>query len=283
MAPSYDIICSPTLSDAAIITGASTSGDLTLANLQEMQPAKVARFLSLSDMHVVVDLGEAHPITYAWLRSPNASNEGTIRWRFADTEANLTASPGYDTDNIPFIGIGLLPGEPLPNFTYWPFRDHHLNLLDTPKDYRYVRFDILDPDNANTFSAGIDLSRLYISVAIRTPHGMTIQDIGPMQPSVVIQSQGGSEFPVATPNRNSLTVAVKGLTRADALGDMFELSRTRGVSKDILIVRAANDPTYIHEETIYGRVAESYRLTSENKIHYETVIKVIDLSDLIDE
>lgn len=276
-----DLICSPEFSDAAILSGASTLGDLTIQNLKDIDPGLVTRFASLASMYVEIDLQVERVVDYLWLRSPNITVNGEIGWRLADTQINLTADPVLDSGILPFVGFTLDPGDPLPSIMTWPYKDHHLDLRSNPQTVRWLRFDITDPDNTSTFNAGIDLSRLYVSFAMRPPFGVTIQDIVPMSTPVRIESQGGSIHPVIKPVRNSTTILAKGLTKAQAFGSngIFEMLRSRSVDRDVLVVMD-DDPLYRPQRTIYGLLSEIFPITSENKSHYEYILKLQDLSDM---
>jgi hypothetical protein len=261
------LLLSPALSDAATLTGADTSGDLTIANLQSMQPGEVTRFASLGSMYAVYDLGAAYPISYVWQRSPNVTSAGTVRTRAATSLANLTAVPGYDSAALAYWTAS--------GAADWPYHDNHLDLLTNPKTFRYWRFDWADAANPDSY---LDLSRLYLSVAFEPATGsFGLESVGPTQAIARVVSQGSQVYPAVRPTKNTMAIRIYYVSRAQALGGIYELGRTRGTALDIVAIYDSADLAYLQHLTCYGLADEPYLLTNESVKYWDAVMKITEL------
>lgn len=262
------ILLSPALSDAAIVTGAATSGDLTITNLLTMQPGETCRFASLGSMYAEFDFGSAVTLDYIWARSPNISSAGTVRLRMATSQANLTASPGYDPGAVT---AWTATGSPT-----WPYHDTHINLLSNPQTYRWMRLDWADAANLAGY---LDISRVYAGRAYQCPNGVDLQSLGPTAPVLRVTGQGGQVYPVVRPAKNTTSFTVLFTSRADALGALFDLGRLRGTSKDMLAVLETAETTNLQPMTIYGLADEPF-IPAQTPPYWEVAMKMTGLSSV---
>lgn len=261
-----DLILSPAISDAATVTGAATSGDLTIANMQNMRPRRTTRFASLTGMYSEWDLGSAQTVDYIWQRSPNITAAGTVRARAATSQANLTASPGYDSTALSFrTGT---------NSSTWGYFDFHLDLRSAPKTYRWWRFDWADAANPLGY---IDIARVYLSSALTIAPGIQVQGLGPTQSPVRLVSQGGDQYPVTRPIKNTIHFVIPFMSQAQALGGLFEIGQTRGTAKDIVVIWGNDIAAYLQHRTVYGLADEPYPLTMPTASLFDVNIKVTSL------
>lgn len=114
------------LNSSAIEAGTSS------ANLLNDEPGLVCRANATGAFFIEVDLGAAVPIgAMAWLGQVVAA--GTNRWRGATSQANLTASPGYDSGSVAQIGYSTNRTATLAKVACFPATD---------QTFRYWRLDI---------------------------------------------------------------------------------------------------------------------------------------------
>lgn len=135
------------------ITGGNSPTETPVGELLTDQPGDVWQSDDLDDLYLVMDLGSAQDVNTVALLFTNATSSATWRIRAADSEANLTSAPGYDSTAVPlWTSTGIDDNRPHA-FIYFP----------TPKSYRWWRIDIADASNpAGKFQAG----RLILSKAL---------------------------------------------------------------------------------------------------------------------
>lgn len=85
---------------SATITAASAASTMPASNLNLAQPTDVWRSTSLTSQYIVADLGSAKAVDTIALMFTNLTSAATMRIRGATSQANLTASPGYDSSTI---------------------------------------------------------------------------------------------------------------------------------------------------------------------------------------
>lgn len=138
------IVLSPRASDAATMAASSQVAALPVANMQDMQPRKVWRSTSTTE-HIVIASAAPVAANMLGMNGHNLSDIGVWRVRAADTEANLTAAPLFDTgwhSVWPASGKPTVPD--LPNF---------LSALrwDNNSEFAFWRVDLADPSAGQTF------------------------------------------------------------------------------------------------------------------------------------
>lgn len=238
-------IATPRLSDAATLTsGGTIAASLPLANLQAMQPGKVCRFTDLSGMHIVADLGAAQEVNQVWLGYTNATSAATWRVRGATSEANLTASPGYDSGSADIWPVSGLDDWDTVNGLRW---------LSTAQTYRWWRIDIADAANPDGY---FDIGRLYIAKAWQAGGIQFGWSLGWLDDSEIERARGGQMHPVERPRRRELSFTLHGKSEAQMYGDAFAIQRLRGRSRDVLVVRDPMQTTWLQHQTLYGLMTE---------------------------
>lgn len=229
------IIATPGLGDAATLTTAGTvAPTLPLANLQDPRPSKVSRWTSLTNVSVIADLGASVAINLVALLAANWSSAAEWRIRIADTEANLTAAPTYDSGLVAVTS---------PSF------NGALSVTG-----RWVRIDVSDPTNPDGF---FEAGRLYIA------GGDTF-----WQPDLNVAA--GDRFAVVDDNQVAAALSGALLTtrrnRRRAWGGTFDFQTedelysrgyrmlmARGLGRDLLFVRDADaSAARLADQTIYG-------------------------------
>jgi hypothetical protein len=262
------VLATGALIDAATLSSTGTiSAALPLTNLQTMQPGEVCRFTDLSGMMVIADLGATTAVNLIALINHNLTSAATWRIRAADTEANLTASPGYDSGDVT---VWTLAGKPASATQFLS-----LAFYATAKSYRWWRIDITDAANPDGF---VDLGRLYIDAAFQPSrnlaYGWGVQII---DPSVQDQSLGGQTYVTERDVYRVLSFSLPYLTEDEAYEDAYELFRARGIKKDVLAIRNPDATTHLHRQSVYGLLLESPPIVNSKFNIHEAPFKVKEL------
>jgi len=238
------VIATPLLSDAATLTTAGTvSGTLPLTNLQTYRPSQVCRWTSLTNVSVIVDLGASYAITTVALLFINGTTEITRRVRLADTQANLTASPAYDST----AEVMADPSR---------FVDHF-----TAVTCRWVRIDLADPNNADGF---LEAGRLYVDAAwqpdLNVAEGW---QFGVEDDSEIARSLDGGQLVTVRGKRRLLRASFQFQTQDELFTEAYALITERGIGKDLLVIRDPAGTTHRLRQTVYGLLAETEAITHQ--------------------
>lgn len=164
----------------------------------------------------------------------------TWRVRAADTQANLTAAPGYDS--------GTLTAWSQSGLGDWPFV-HLLHWIGSTQRFRWWRFDVEDADNADGyFQAG----RLILADAWQSSRGFDYgRGTGFMDPSSVAVAAGGQLWPQRREPRRSESFNIPLLPEDEFYGRVFPLDLTRGAARPVLMMTDP-DSAWLQSQTIYG-------------------------------
>lgn len=232
--------------DAATLEDSSAvAANYPLSNLLTIQPGEKTRFSDPSAAYVVVDLGAARAVDFVALIAHNASASGTWRVRGATSEANLTASPGYDST----AGVDLWPSSGKPDADV----QHSFLRLGSAQTYRWWRVDVADAGNADGY---FQLGRLMIAGAWAPSVNYSFgAGIGWLDPSPVDQGVAGHLFPLEREKHRVFTLPFQFQTKADCLDGAYELQRKRGASKDVFVVLDSAETTYLHTAMVHGLMA----------------------------
>lgn len=235
----------PKASDAATVTASSEETDYPVTQLQVQQPRDYFRSSGNTDFFLTVDLGTAVAVNVIALLYTNADSSTQWRIRGATSEANLTASPGYDStveDHWPDADLST-----------WD-RTHAVKLLATPQSYRWWRIDISGLSGLSYYQAG----RLYIDAAFNPARTVDIgATIGGIDMSLRAESQGAT-FLRQRKQKRTLEVSLSVRTESEAYNDHLDLRRRIGLGGDLLVCLDASG--YVMERLFYCSLNEPPRV-----------------------
>lgn len=237
------VLATPRLSDAAILTAGNETAGLPDDNLQTDQPGEVWRTSDLTDLYLEIDFGAAQDVTLIALLFHNLTSSATWRVRGATTQANLTASPGYDSTPMAAWNAN------------WPSDTdpvHALLHLSAAESYQFWRIDITDGGNPDGY---IEAGRVILDDAWQLPAGKNIDygwDMGIEDPSPVARGKGGQRYPEAHAATRVLRCRMSYLSEDEMYDDYYEIQRRRGGVQPVLAIRDPEAGKHLLRQSVYG-------------------------------
>jgi len=230
--------------DSATIDSSSveTSG-FPVENLQATQPTDY--WESQTDTpFVVLDRGSAQTFNIVALLFTNVQAGDTWQVRAADTEANLTAAPGYDSGSVTFRVAG--------DDDTWD-RHHGLLYLSTAQTYRWIRIDLTLGSGA-TLEAGRLVIGNFFQPSVNESYGRTL---GFADPGTTIRTDGGALISDERSRFLTANITLGFLSESELFDSALEFQRLRGTSNDLLIVLDPAESSYLMHQLIYGKLTSS--------------------------
>lgn len=222
---SSGFILSPKITDAATITGSATVAGGGVINLQSARPNLSAVFTTTTP-YFVLNCGAAvtvNTIAVGFMSTGSATD--TVRVRGASSEANLTASPGFDT------GTALIwPQGSSSDLTPYA-RIHRWLDLGGSRTYQWFRVDF-------SCAAAPSIGRAFLGLRVQ-PALPIMWGWIPAGNEPLAESLSLSGLSIGRPMggmKRAVQVEWGRLTRAEALVSMYRVLMERGSSKDFLIV-----------------------------------------------
>lgn len=261
---------------AAQIISVNQNPAFPASNLADQRPRRVHRTLNVNTDPIDIDFGQDTEWRDLLLVNTNFASDGTIRVRVADSQSGLNSATG-DNDSG-FVSCWPSTGRPdeaqypldvtdpeyegLPVLFRWP----------TPRNKRWARITYTNDGAPNGFleigRAIFDMGFQPIRTAVYPADlGFVPTDIQERGPS------GAMNFGTrARPRFQELTLP--NLRKDEAFGDLYELYRLRGQSKDIAIIRDPDETTHLHRMITHGLFAGEPKITHRRRQRYQAQIRV---------
>lgn len=255
---------SPRLSSAAAITASSALATMPVTNLQGVQPSKVWRSSTLTGVTIDLDFGGATAIDTLALVRPNFTAAATWRLYGATSQGNLGVS-GYDSTPLsPWPGTGK-PTDPA-------IQQHTCLLrIGSTQTYRWWRLALTDAANpAGYFEAGALLLGAAVSPTRNLDYGW---EFGDEPADVVAMGPYGRTVVDERDAPRTLSIPLKALYQADAMGGLGALLAERKTSKPFLLCVNPDETTYLHVVTQYGLRVGPRTLSRVSHPLYATTFK----------
>lgn len=261
------LIATPVLSDAGSF---GTIGDQDTAtpasNLLKLQPTDIWKTTTLTAINFTFDLGATKTFdTFAMLYT-NATAAATWRIRTANTEANLTAAPTYDSGTVAMLA----------STDFGDFDRPHAFLRRTPAlSNRWVRFDITNAANPdNVFKVG----RLYIANSWQPTRNMRFGwQLGFIDQSVRTPTSGGQTYINRKDQLRTVALTLSFMSRSEMFSNAYELFRLRGDSKDVLMILDPSEATHLNKLIVYGLLEQRNQIVNQLLNFYETELFLTEL------
>lgn len=302
------LLAHPNIVDASTLSGGSWQAPLN--NLLDRRLAKLARTTSAAkaDTQFTVDLGVGKLLNVIAIVRHNVSTQG--RWRLRVTNDATFGSTLYDSAyvndpptqadislSLDFMG-GVYgawdPEWPIawPSFytpaaleweadNFWSgsipeaIRKEYPSLLlvvlPSPVSARYVRVEFDDTTNPDGY---LEFGRLFLGSSWQpvknAAYGATL---GWETDTTVRRSLGGTPYFDPKPVRRVHQFELDSLNRDEALGRVFEMQRSAGVHKEVLVVWDKDDPINLIRQSYLARLRQLSPLAMPFFNIYSTTIE----------
>lgn len=267
------ILATPLIGDAATLTGSPVAATLPLSNLKRQAIGAVARFLTPAGAYIQIDLGSTpQAIDLIALLGHNASVSGAVQIRGADSIADLTDNPAYDSGVLRMRSNVVAPDY---NDVGSLARNHCLHQLDAPATLRYWRIDM--SDSAMQY---LDVGRLYVSKVFQPDVNMDygLQE-GYIDPSSIRRTVGGRVSMLERPKYRFVEFTLSFASEAEMFGALFEIDRLRGATRDVLFVHDYDNKPLIQKRTVYGHMATLNPVTHPYFQLFEKTIRIEQIAE----
>lgn len=277
------IISSTNYSDSGTMTVDDAVGTLPITNLQDQQIVKIWRNTQTS-AQIDVDFGQQRIIEFMALIRHNISQTGTIRWRLSNaSDFSTTVYDSGTVDAWPVVEeFGTLPwgvfqwGGRLNPEVAAEYTVSSFDVLDAAAQARYLRIDISDPSNSDGYlQAGRLISGPAYRPSVNYANGVQFEFV---DESRVTKSRGGQTFVDEVERYRVMRFELINLPENEIFGNVFnQIDRSRGISKDILVIPQPADATTWITQNIYGRIRQTQPITNSALDFYGRLIEVEEL------
>ena len=197
-------------------------------------------------------------------------------WKFNETggttadDASASGNDGTLVNSAEFVFPSKLrvpwgsltdAGEPADDYDSWPYH-HGLMWFPVGVTDRYLRVDILDPNNAD---GHLRMGRLYGSAAWQPSHNMQWgSDVyGYVDSSPFDDLPSGPRIPMRIPIRGERSFSLRCTDIRQLRENAQELARTLGGSRDCLVIFNPDEPEFLQHDMEYGTLQAQQRAIYE--------------------
>lgn len=214
----------------AVLTSSGTESALPLANVQDDQPAKVAR-LTGNSVWLAADFGVARQVAGVALAGTNLTPTATLRVRLGNDGSTWSVDSGIVD----------------------PLADPELNglgahlLASGGGAYRHLRLDIAD-----AALAWIDLGCVLAGPVFRPTRNFSYGwQAGEEDLSAVAEGEGGQMYVAARPQRRRLALSFRAATEADVYDEVRAMMRHAGGRRNVY-VEPRPGHAYAAQDRLFG-------------------------------
>lgn len=274
------------LADKATLSGGSWTDGLPLGNLKNRKQARVARSTSLAPeaTQFVIDLG----VSTIWrVIALVAHNFGLdAQWRVTAGSDAAVTSPSYDSgwvDAWPAVyGSDELEWES-DNFWSGQYSAAELaglnpTLIHRPdqlRSERYVKVEILDPLNVNSF---VQIGRLFIANGWAATTGILVgAAFGLSDETEVQKAYGGAEIFDIKRRRREATIELAPLEESESYGKAFEMMRQAGIAGEVLFIWSGTDTSRALQRQFLGRMQRLNPIQHPYPFHQSVAFNIGEL------
>ena len=250
------LLCTPTLSDSATLTGTQAKGDNGVANLQRQSLGRLYRTDLICEIEI--DLGSAQEIDFISLVGHNGSGSITIKAGTTSAVSDYTSG-----------SLDLITGNDV---------DYDKNLfsaLITAQTYRYWKLEIDDTGNADGyFQAG----RLYISKAFQPSFNMSYGLAhGFRDNSRTARTISQDAISVERTKLRTIDFQMDFGSKNEMFSTLYDIDRLRGTSKDVLFITDPEETTHFQREYVYGLIEETSPIINTYYNIFQKSYKIVEL------
>ena len=166
-------------------------------------------------------------------------------------------------------------GQLLLGTNYNPPAVHLITLARNDPTPIYAQFWRIDFTDSSNTAGYIDLGRLVLAYAyqptINLQLGWSIKFVDPSRRD---RSRGGQPYVDARESYRVLSIGLAGIPRDEMMANLYELDRTQGVKKPILIIVDPTDQTNLHRLTVYGSQPAPGDISNRELARFERTITI---------
>lgn len=250
------------------------SWSLPLTNLQDQHPKKVARSTNalITSTLFVIDLARVAPLDLFAFVNHNFSSASTVRIRASNNADGSSPLIDVTIDGLqPDVPWGSLPWGAFP----WtgvsgnvPPGGYITYYQHTSVEFaRYILVNITDTANSDGYvQIGRFLAGEAFSSAINMAWGAGLEFV---DESKLIRSIDGDLYADVRPKRRRLSAQLQFLTEDEAIGAIYDLNETCGITGALLAIWDSDDETGVKpRRTIYGALAQMSPIVAERAGDY---------------
>lgn len=226
------------LLSSATLTASSEKSTLPVENIQrDPLSRKWHTAATVNDAYVLADLGSAQAVRVLALLKTNLTSAATLRVRASNTDAAL--GDLLDTG----VGSPAVPDSAGVDDDYGAV----YKILSADVTARYWRIDIADATLDN-----LQVGRGFMGPAWTPTRSMLYgHALSWVDDSIGRRSDGGQDVFSERDKRRRLQFTLSFMTRAEMIGNAFEMGRARGVTGNVLVL--AEESAQVSEYAVYGR------------------------------
>lgn len=245
------------LSDSATLTASSELSRLPAIAIQRTQPRDIWRSYDNTDQNLVFDFGSVTSFNFVAVLYHNVDENGLWRIRSADTEANLTAAPTYDSSTMAMRNSG----------DDGRFDRFHCVKDTGAQSNRWVRLDFTTLTGVSNLNVG----RVMICNALDLAPAYDWQII-PLEDALVIPTISSLWINKGR-RRRELSWTYPGMTDTQAFatsGDIDQIAFSTGIVAAVDEAQAARATDW----TLYGtisNVSNIYHFANINRKQYQLI------------
>ena len=187
------------------------------------------------------------------------------RDRGATSQANLTASPTYDSTSVTAwaqTGIG-----------EWDSAAAIL-VLASPETLQWWRIDLVDAANPDGY---IEVGRVYVSGEVAFARGFSFgSGFHWTTPSITYRTPGGNAWIDDRAGWRVFSGTFRSITEAEARDTLASLQRARAGRRDVLVL-VDPESSYLMEESIYGVITDTRSISKEAPGIYQARMRVEEI------
>lgn len=235
--------------DAATVTCATATAAGPVVNLQRDQPTDILRSSTVTPT-IKIDLGAVTSFNLIALLFTNAQSTDTWRIRTADTEANLTAAPTYDSASIDFSSQAT---------TY--SRRHGFLWRSAGWSNRWIQIDIDSTGNADGW---FDAGRLCVDNAYQPTRNASYGiAYGFIDTSQRDRSTAGNTIVNRQGIIPTLAFDIRLDNEAEFYANTFQIQQVCGGSRPVFVLVDPDHATLAHDKGYYGLLSPTARTVND--------------------
>lgn len=244
------LIATPEISDAGTVSASSSAAAGPAANLLLMQPTDLWQSTDLAP-YLEIDLGTVKDFDLIALLFTNMTAAAQWRVRTANSQANLTASPTYDSGVVTFCP-----------WSTEQDRRHGFVFNSAGWSNQWVRIDLADPTNPEgVISAG----RLYVADSYLPSFNYVALDVGFIDTSTRARTTAGNTIPNRQGIIPTLSFDIDLDDEQEFYAGTIAIQRRRGAARDVLAIIDPDDAVLAHDMIHYGLLNPTMRSVRRSK------------------